>query len=408
MVFWIAVAVLAAAVTYAVTRPLLGDATARDDAAEADMAVYKDQLREIETDAERGTLTAAEAEAARTEVARRLIRRSEMPDSVSDRVSDRVSDHVPVSGDAAAPAPGPAVLKPLYAAMSIVLPAASLGLYLMFGAPGQPGQPLSDRIAAPVDRSNTSDLVAKVEARLREHPEDGKGWDVIAPVYLAQGKYQDAASAYATALRLLGNSIARLQGFADARIRAGNGIIADDAKAALEAVLALEPKRREPRIWLALAKEQDGNLAGAASDYRALIAEAPAEATWRKAIEDRLAAIEGGPKVQAPSSSQGPESQSEAASGGKGPQASDIAAAEAMSPDERAAMITKMVDNLAARLKTNGKDFAGWSKLIRAYQLMGRKDDAIKAFAEARAQLAGDDGAQKALTDLAARLGLNG
>ncbi len=387
MVFWFAVAVLAAAVTFAVTRPLLSGAeTVRgDDAAYADVAVYKDQLIEIDAELQRGTLTLAEAVAARTEIGRRLIARSEAPG--------------PAIGGAEQGAAGTSItVKSIYAIASAAIPAASLALYLMLGAPGQPGQPLSDRLAARVDQSTAGDLMAKVEARLRQHPEDGKGWDVIAPVYLAQGKFQDAASAYATAMRLLGSSAGRLAGFAEARIRAGNGIVAEDARKALEAVLAQEPQRKEPRIWLAIAKEQDGDREGAARDYRALLADAPADAEWVKAIEARLANVEGTAKP--------PASDAVPGGGEKGPTGADVAAAEAMTPDERAAMITKMVDGLATRLKTDGKDFAGWSKLIRAYQLMGRKDDAVQALSDARAGLAGDETAQKALTELAGRLGL--
>ena len=388
MVFWIAVAVLSAAVTFAVTRPLVGgpETVDADDAADADVAVYKDQLREIEAELQRGMLTAVEADAARTEVGRRLIERSE---------ALRPADGGAGQGAARTGFP----LKSIYGLATVAIPAASLALYLMLGAPGQPGQPLADRIAAPVDRSTTGDLMAKVEARLREHPEDGKGWDVIAPVYLAQGKFQDAASAYATAMRLLGSSVGRLSGFAEARIRADNGIVAEDARKALEAVLAQEPQRKEPRIWLAIAKEQDGNREGAARDYRALIADAPADVEWVKAIEARLANVEGTAKTAAPDSA--------TASDEKGPTGADVAAAEAMTPDERAAMITKMVDGLAERLKADGKDFAGWTKLIRAYQLMGRKDDAVKALSDARTGLAGDERALQALTELAERLGLN-
>ena len=79
---------------------------------------------------------------------------------------------------------------------SIALPVASLALYLAYGAPGLPGQPLSERIATASDTMKPNDLVAKVEARLRDHPDDGTGWDVIAPVYYAMGRYADAAAAY--------------------------------------------------------------------------------------------------------------------------------------------------------------------------------------------------------------------
>src|SRR5690606_4011115 len=156
--------------------------------------------------------------------------------------------------------------------------------------------PLSERIAEASDSMKPNDMIAKVEERLREHPDDGTGWDVIAPVYYAIGRYDDAASAYSNALRLLGESQKRLQGFANARIRAENGIVPEDAKKALERVLAMAPTAKEPRIWLALAKEQDGRLDDAAADYRALIADAPANAPWRKVLEGRLATLAAGDK----------------------------------------------------------------------------------------------------------------
>ncbi len=381
MIFWIAVAMLAAAVTYAVTRPMAEEAGALSDASAADLAVYKDQLTEIDADAARGTINATEAEAARAEVARRLLRR-------------------PAGGKATPALASNAFLKPVYLATTLALPSVSLALYMTFGVPGLPGVPLRERIAAPVDGTKPEDLIAKVEARLRDHPDDGKGWDVIGPVYMARGQFVDAAAAYASAIKLLGETPARLQGFANARIRAENGLVPDDARKALRSLLAADPKRKEPRIWLALAKEQDGNVIGAAADYRALIAEAPEDAPWKDALQERLSRLDGGPPLQAGAPS--------APTTGKGPTAESMAAVEAMSPADREAFIGRMVGGLAEKLKTNSKDKDGWLKLMRAYQMLGRKDDATKALADARAGLAGDAAALRDIDDAAKQLGIGG
>ena len=78
MVLWIGFAVLAAAVVWAVTRPLLAPAAGGAAAAnDSELAVYRDQLAEIETERAQGLLGGAEAEGARVELARRLIQRSE-------------------------------------------------------------------------------------------------------------------------------------------------------------------------------------------------------------------------------------------------------------------------------------------------------------------------------------------
>lgn len=380
MIFWLAVAVLAATVTYAVTRPLLGEPGQADGAREADLAVYKDQLAEIDADALRGMISDTEAQAARAEVARRVLRHA---------------DASPAEGDGGAAGSG--LPNVVYLGASAVLPLASLAIYLMYGTPGLPGAPLKERLAAPVAQSGVQDLIAKVEARLRSHPEDGKGWDVIAPVYMKQQRFADAAEAYATAIKILGETPRRLLGFSEARIRVSDGVIPDDARKALQSVLAIEPKNFEARIWLAIAKEEDGDKTGATSDFKALIAEAPDGAPWRGVIENRLAALEGRPAAPA------------SGSGGDGAPANGGAAnVESMSPAERQAMIEGMVARLAEKLKTNSKDKVGWLRLIRAYQVMGRKDDAAKAVAEAKAGLAGDEQAIGEIDALAKDLGIGG
>ena len=383
MFFWIAVAVLAAAVTYVVTRPMLRDAAVETSSKDADIAVYKDQLREIDADAARGVIDASEADAARAEVSRRVLRQADMREQKL-------------------PTAGVGTIKPVYLATTLALPLLSLALYMSYGEPGLPGQPLKDRLAAPIAKSTTGDIVAKVEARLREHPEDGKGWDVIAPVYMAQSKYPEAATAYATAIKLLGETPARLQGFADARIRAENGLVPDDARKALQSILAIDPKLKEPKIWLALAKEQDGKLVEAAADYRALIAETSDTAPWRKMLQERLEQLDGtiasakaeGKPVPVPGS---PD---------KGPSAAAVDAAQSMTPDQRQAMILTMVGRLADRMKTDTKDTDGWLKLIRSYTMLRQPDDAAKAVASAKAGLAGDAAALAQIEALVKDLGI--
>jgi len=384
MLFWILVAVLVAGVTLAITRPLTQSSDAPVDSVDADSAVYKDQLKEVAADAVRGSLAAVEAEAARAEIARRLLRSTEANAKLSARE----------------PGGRHRFAKSVYVLTSIALPVASLALYLTYGAPGLPGQPLSERIATASDTMKPNDLVAKVEALLRDHPEDGTGWDVVAPVYYAMGRYADAAGAYTNALRLVGESPRRLQGFANARIREENGIVPQDAKKALERILVIAPDSKEPRIWLALAKEQDGRLADAAADYRKLIAEAPADAPWRNVIEERLAGLTPGGDKSATDNNQKSGAASTPSS------TPDAEAVSAMNPEERQVFIGRMVDGLAARLKTDGTDAAGWLKLIRAYQVLGRRDDANKALSDARVGLKSDKAGLARVEDLARQLGL--
>jgi cytochrome c-type biogenesis protein CcmH len=96
-----------------------------------------------------------------------------------------------------------------------------------------------------------------------------------------------------------------------------------------------------------------------------LLATAPAEAPWRKVVQERLAEIAPGDEPPAAK--------------GSGPTAHDVAAAQSMSPKERQAMIRSMVDRLAARLEQNPNDKDGWSRLAHAYDVLGESEKAEAA-----------------------------
>jgi cytochrome c-type biogenesis protein CcmH len=382
MLFWVLCAVLTAAVLYFVTRPLTvpvaGPSALERDRA-SDLAVYRDQLSEVEADRARGLLSDAEAEAARIEISRRLLARAESGEPAQGGSGER----------------GLTGARMAFITAVILVPAVSLALYLAYGSPGLPGRPHAERVAASADKASIETLVAKVEERLRAHPEDGQGWDVIAPVYFRQGRFDEAVQAYRNAIRLLGESPKRLAGLGEAQVFAKNGIVTEDARRAFQRLAELEPSRPEPRFWLALAKEQDGDIGGALADYRKLVADAPADADWRAPVEQRIAMLTqrraGDPRDEAE----------------RGPTEQDIAAAGKLAPGERAAMIEQMVEGLAQRLETESQDLAGWQRLMRAYAVLGQKDKANDALAKARKAFAEDETSLAALNDLARKLGLD-
>lgn len=387
MLLWLLFALMTAGALVAILRPLVRpdpNASANTPDAGA-VAVYRDQLAEIDADLARGVIDAAEAEAARLEVSRRLI-------AVADAAAAGEAAAKAPGKAQVAPAPPPAHVNRLTLAVAGAVPLLSLALYLAYGAPSMPGMPHSEVVESvarqqKVASAQVETLITQVETRLRENPQDGKGWDVIAPVYFKVGRFGDAANAFQQAMRILGENVTRLNGFADATVFGADGIVKEEARKAYERVLVLDPKRFEPRFWLALAKEQDGNLAAARADYQKLLADAPADAPWRSTVEERVALV-----------SQRLD--------GKGPSAEQMEAAKDMNPADRQRMIESMVAGLAERLKTNGKDLAGWLRLVRAYSVLNRPEAARAALADARKALADDEKALAQLTQLATSLGL--
>ncbi|HVX99053.1 MAG TPA: c-type cytochrome biogenesis protein CcmI [Pseudorhodoplanes sp.] len=364
MTLWFVLALMTMAAIFAVLWPLARVQTA---ASGSEVAIYRDQLEEIERDRAAGLIAAAEAEAARTEVARRLI----------------------AAADAAEPAMRPSIRARRTVAVCALLglPAAAVTLYLLLGSPGLPGAPLALRETRSPDQQSIASMVAQVEAHLEKNPEDGRGWEVLAPVYLRAGRFEDAVRARRNALRLLGATPAREADLGEALTAAANGIVTSEAKTAFERAAAADPNGEKAQFFLGLAAEQDGRSKEAADIWRRLLARADAGAPWRPAVEQALARLQ----VQT-----------------FGPDAADIAAAEKLSPEQRAAMISGMVERLAARLKEDGSDIGGWLRLVRAYMVLGETDKAREALADARSKIQGDPEKLRKIDDLARALGLGG
>jgi cytochrome c-type biogenesis protein CcmH len=383
VLIWVIFAALTASVLYVLLRPLVNGGADEASRAAFDATVYRDQLTEVEADRERGLIGDADAEAARIEIARRLL-----------------AADAEARGDGNAEAKRSERLVAL--GLAVMLPLLALGVYLVYGSPRLPDQPLVARLQDPAASQDLQVLVAKVEARLREHPEEGEGWDAIAPVYMSWRRYTDAAEAFRRSVRLLGESPKRLTGYGHAIVLANNGVVTEDARKALERALVLDPNLIEPRLLLAIAKEQDGQFAAAAEAWRAMLATAPQDAPWRKLVEERLAQDEarlaGKAVPQAPVAT-GPQ-------GGAGPTSADVAAAQQVSPADRQAMIETMVQRLADRLAQDSDDLPGWLKLVRAYSVLDRKDEAVKALARAKTTFSGNAEALEQLDALAAELGL--
>ena len=231
---------------------------------------------------------------------------------------------------------------------------------------------------------------------------------MVAPIYMRLGRYDDAVDAFAKALRLKGDELKLLEGFGEASVLASDGIVGEAARRAFEAIRQKAPDRMSARFWLAVAAEQDGLIDDAKAAYQAMLADGPADAPWRSIVEQRLAAVSGGAPVAGASGEDvagRTAGSGESASAG-GPSAADVAAAGSMTDAERQQMIEGMVGRLAERLKTDGRDADGWQKLVRAYSVLGRRDDALKALADGRAALADDTEGLTALEGLARDLGL--
>jgi cytochrome c-type biogenesis protein CcmH len=209
-----------------------------------------------------------------------------------------------------------------------------------------------------LEGTNTREMngvIALLVRRLHQAPGDTRGWAYLGKAYLTVGDGDDAAKAFARAIALMdaaGQPSAELySAYGEALTRTSLNAVPPQAEAAFAKALSLNPKDLAARYYLGMAFAARGENAKAIALWQSLLGDAPADAPWRQQLVDRIAVL--------------------AASSGAPP------------PD-----IGAMVAGLAARLKQNGDDPAGWQRLVRAYHVLGDDAKAHAALADARTVMA--------------------
>ncbi|HTS38943.1 MAG TPA: c-type cytochrome biogenesis protein CcmI [Xanthobacteraceae bacterium] len=367
MTLWFVLGLMTLAAVFAVLWPLSRQHQVRSD---DDLAVYRAQLGEIEADRAAGRIGESEAAAARLEVSRRLI-------AAADRVTTVV-----------APADSPWRRRAIALVALVALPIGATAVYLKLGSPTEPGQPFGSRTDSRLEQQSIDNLVARVEAHLADHPDDAEGWQVLAPVYMQLGRFDDAVKARENAMRILGANAERESNLGEAITAAAGGTVTPDAKAAFQRALKGNPNDFKSRFFLGLAAEQEGKPAEASVIWRELLAASPPDAPWLGVVRQALARVDGSPPP--------------------GPSDKQIADANELSSDQRTTMIQGMVARLAERLKNDGSDLDGWLRLLRSYMVLGDREKAIAAAADARRALASDPDKLQRLNDAIKGLGLEG
>lgn len=397
MVFWIAAGlVLALSIAF-----VAGALRARADGARPDVAVYRDQLRELDRDRARGTLSSEEAEAARAEVARRLL-----------------------NADAEQARPSRGTGNGMVGLLLIALPVIGISLvgYLSLGAPGYPDLPLQSRIAQieenratrpdqataeagvpdaiDTSREDVTQMAAQLKTVLLERPDDLRGWRLAVQTQTGLNDLEAAWRSQNRVLAILGDEA---QGpdfalLAELMILAADGYVSPQAETALAEAVRRDPANGTARYYAGAMYAQGGRPDRALSIWRGLVADSLPDDPWLEPIYaqiERISVLAGDPtnldELPQP----------------RGPSSDDIAASEDLSPQERIEMIGGMVQGLSERLATEGGSAREWSRLITAYGVLGRTDAADAVYQEAKVVFGADPAALDTLARAADRAGIN-
>lgn len=369
MILWLSIVIIVGGSVALILWPLMAGGKS---IGALDQAVrhYEAKQAELIRQHSDGLISNEERLAAEAEQARRLIAIDRMP-----------------AGEMEKPGAASARRKIAALALLVLVPAFALAAYLAIGRPDMPDQPLAFRQIQPKSL-DVENALRKIEAHLLKNPQDGKGYEVVAPVYMRVGRYGDASLAFSKVIALLGENAERLADLGESLVAQGNGVISRDAKEAFSRALALEAGHAKSHFYLALALEQDGDISGAIKRLVSMVADMP-EGGPRQRILAELERLQPSkaPLPAAPDSDSG-------------------RAIAAMPDAERQAVIRSMVEGLAVRLKGQGGSLEEWKRLVQARLVLGERARAAQHLAEARAALAADPKILEQLLELENQLNL--
>ncbi|MFM5892922.1 MAG: tetratricopeptide repeat protein [Novosphingobium sp.] len=255
---------------------------------------------------------------------------------------------------------------------------------------------------------DSGDPLTVLEARTRDNPQDGGAWSALAGAYFESGRFDEAAGAYDTAVKLAPQQAALWSGRGEARVMASaHDPMPAAAAADFERAVALDPKDPRARYFLAVKQDLSGDHQGAIDSWLGLLADTPPGAAWeadlRRTITQaaKINHIDASSKLAAV---QQPAAQLPApAPILPGPSAEDINRASALRPSEQRTMAEGMVARLESKLKTDPANVDGWIMLIRSRMTLGQPDLARTALANA---VAANPARANELREQAAALGV--
>jgi cytochrome c-type biogenesis protein CcmH len=403
MTLWVILTIMTSVTAVLVSAPFLRRLDQhRVAGSEGNVAVYLDQLIELEKEAAAGLIDTDRAEAARAEIKRRIL--------AADRAQKPLLARLSLSERNLAAA-----------AVAGVVTLGSVALYASNGSPTPPaalaqsartqGSSAVEELAAatraldapqlsqPQSRLGSVDeMIDRVVTRVSQNPNDVEGWRMLGWSYFNTERFAQSAAAYAKAFELNPNDSSLGSAYGEALVRAASDRVADDAKAIFEKTLKVDGKDARARFFMGLAKEQAGNKTAALDDWVAILNEADSNEPWFGDLRQRVSELsqDAGIDVSARL-----HRKNAAATGGvlaalqqqdsspvgsqkkDGPTADDVRNADAMPPADRAAMIRNMVDGLATRLEQSPGDVEGWIKLIRSRKVLGETKEAAQALQRA-------------------------
>ncbi|MCY1670694.1 tetratricopeptide repeat protein [Novosphingobium sp. SL115] len=322
--------------------------------------------------------------------------------------------------DLRAPAPGGSRVGriALVAAGAIALGAGALAM--MRGEDAAPPQAQPPAVA-PSQQPSVDDVVARLEAKLAENPEDAEGWRMLGWSYFQTERYAEAATALKKATKLDPEHADTWSFLGEALVLASKeeGRMPRDAKAAFDKAIRLDPKDARARYFQAVALDLSGRPRQAINAWFALLEDTPADAPYAEDVREVIRSVGEKRKIEveerlaqahfaAPANGVITDGPHKAAAGIPGPTSEEMKAAASLPKGQQEAMIRGMVDGLEAKLEKEPGNADRWIMLMRSRMQLGEPKKAAEALQKGLAAFRNDSASARKLREAASSLGITG
>lgn len=369
MMLWLGLVAVTAGVLVALFVPLFRQYRPSPSRARRELAIYRDQLAELQRDVEAGRLAAPEAKLAETEIQRKILALAEAIDPAE------IATAAPLRGWAA---PAALVL------IATVVPLGAFAVYLSVGSPDVPSFPFDPARAAAEAHARQqiaemAALVEKLAQRLKQEPNNPEGWALLGRSYHELQRNKESVQAYEQAYAHSGNDVRYAGDYAEAIVLAADGQVTTSAQALFEQVIKLDASEPRARFYLGLAKAQSGQAREALTIWRSLEIDSPPGAAWLPDVRQFMASVAAKASIDPaslPATSTAPIKEA------PGP-TNDVAAMQSANPADQQKMIRGMVEGLAQRLAADPNDLEGWKRLGKSYVVLNEPAKAREAYGRA-------------------------
>jgi cytochrome c-type biogenesis protein CcmH len=330
------------------------------------LAVYRDQMKDLVNEFANGQLTEEQFRASKLELETRAAE-----DALAQE--DRAS--------------APVASRRLGYSLVVVLPAATIALYAWLGNPNalvvSGGGAGPAAMAAPPTAADMLQIIQRIEERAQATPDDTEVWETLANANAMMARWPEALQAYQRSLELSPGKPSVLSGYAEALAMNGNMLMAGRPMEMVNMALQTDPNDRKGLELAAIHAFQSQEYAQAAQFLDRLLRLLPPDMPYAQEIlkmrNEALQLAEGGGGTQAAGAAAGaaPGAAPGAAGSATGSVAGSVAGSVDLAPELQAQLGPQSTVYLIARDGQSGAPLAAARVALGAFPLSFRLDDSM-------------------------------